>query len=74
MTVAFAGTQIHAEHRGPSCFSSKAGSRPGGEFTSFHYALYAQRPPTSYPGDARLTFSHRDLSGRTGYPHVDFLH
>jgi len=41
MTVAFAGTQIHAEHSAPSCFSSKAGSRPGGEFTSFHHGLYA---------------------------------
>ncbi len=34
MTVPFAGTQIHAEHWAPSYFSSKAGSRPGGEFTT----------------------------------------
>ena len=34
MTVPFAGTQIHAEHWAPSCLSSKAGARPGGEFTT----------------------------------------
>ncbi len=39
--------------RTPSCFSSKAGARPGGEFTSFHDELYAYGPPTSYPGDAQ---------------------
>jgi hypothetical protein len=41
MTVPYTGTQLHDEHRAPSCFSSKAGSRPGGEFTSSHDALYA---------------------------------
>ena len=50
MAVAFAGTQIHAEHREPPCFSSKAGSRPSGQFTC----------------GGRLSASPRSRLGRVG--------
>jgi len=36
----------------PSCFSSKAGSRPGGVFTSFCNGHYLEYPP--HPGRAAL--------------------
>ena len=54
MAVAFAGTQIHAEHREPPCFSSKAGSRPGGQFT-FQDEQYAEHPAVSCPGGREFT-------------------
>ena len=55
MTVPFAGTQIHAEHWAPSCFSSEAGSRPGGEFTT--HSTPSIRP-TLIASGALLLWAH----------------
>lgn len=51
LTVAFAGTQIHADHGAPSRFGSKAGSRPGGSFASFTMNL-TLNAAMFYPGSA----------------------
>ena len=58
MTVPFAGTQIHAEHWAPSCLSSKAGSRPGGEFTTHSTP---QRRPTGPELNPEHSDSHRPV-------------